>query len=136
MVRIGATKCTGQRPTKGKRRRANDDGQAMMGKRRWARDDGRSSLFCSSHFIEEIVIFLVELPPWADIVKAAGFKELAPYDAVGTTSSMARKIYSRGGLGVGALKQIYGGSKRNDTKILDQVAGQIVVIDQLPLFLN
>ncbi|KAL0534497.1 hypothetical protein IC582_028788 [Cucumis melo] len=78
----------------------------------------------------------VELPPWADIVKAAGFKELAPYDAVGTTSSMARKIYSRGGLGVGALKQIYGGSKRNDTKILDQVAGQIVVIDQLPLFLN
>uniref|UniRef100_A0A9I9EMU1 Uncharacterized protein n=1 Tax=Cucumis melo TaxID=3656 RepID=A0A9I9EMU1_CUCME len=30
----------------------------------------------------------VELPPWADIVKAAGFKELAPYDAVGTTCEL------------------------------------------------
>ncbi|TYK03677.1 hypothetical protein E5676_scaffold863G00350 [Cucumis melo var. makuwa] len=42
MVRIGATKCTGQRPTKGKRRRASDEGQTTMGKRRWASDDGRS----------------------------------------------------------------------------------------------
>ncbi|KAA0052465.1 alpha N-terminal protein methyltransferase 1 isoform X2 [Cucumis melo var. makuwa] len=39
MVRIGATKCTGQRPTKGKRRRASDEGQTTMGKRRWASDD-------------------------------------------------------------------------------------------------
>ncbi|TYK09689.1 pentatricopeptide repeat-containing protein [Cucumis melo var. makuwa] len=44
MVRIGATKCTGQRPTKGKRRRANDDGQATMGKRRWASDDGQVTM--------------------------------------------------------------------------------------------
>ncbi|KAA0048638.1 hypothetical protein E6C27_scaffold1468G00100 [Cucumis melo var. makuwa] len=44
MVRIGATKCTGQRPTKGKRRRANDDGQATMGKRRWASDDGQATM--------------------------------------------------------------------------------------------
>ncbi|KAA0035832.1 hypothetical protein E6C27_scaffold403G001330 [Cucumis melo var. makuwa] len=44
MVRIGATKCTGQRPTKGKRRRANDDGQATMGKRRWASDDGQETM--------------------------------------------------------------------------------------------
>lgn len=28
-------------------------------------------------------------------------------------ASMARKIYLRGGLGVGAFRRIYGGSKRN-----------------------
>ncbi|KAA0067376.1 hypothetical protein E5676_scaffold313G00970 [Cucumis melo var. makuwa] len=31
MVRRGATKCTGQRPTKGKQRWASDEGQATMG---------------------------------------------------------------------------------------------------------
>ncbi|KAA0067350.1 hypothetical protein E5676_scaffold1704G00140 [Cucumis melo var. makuwa] len=30
MVRIGATKCTGQRPTKGKQRWASDDGQSRL----------------------------------------------------------------------------------------------------------
>ncbi|KVH99270.1 Ribosomal protein S19e [Cynara cardunculus var. scolymus] len=40
----------------------------------------------------------MELPHWTDIVK---------------TASMARKIYLRGGLGVGAFQRIYGGSKRN-----------------------
>ncbi|TYK15046.1 hypothetical protein E5676_scaffold45G00930 [Cucumis melo var. makuwa] len=44
MVRIGATKCTGQRPTKGKRRRASDEGQTTMGKRRWASDDGQVTM--------------------------------------------------------------------------------------------
>ena len=88
----------------------------------------------------------VELPPWTDIVKTARFKELAPYDPdwyyvragqsplIFTCSpciiycllvslshqtysaSMARKIYLRGGLGVGAFKRIYGGSKRNGSR--------------------
>ncbi|GJU24514.1 40S ribosomal protein S19-3-like protein [Tanacetum coccineum] len=53
----------------------------------------------------------MELPEWTDIVKTATFKELAPYDP--DWSSIARKVYLRGGLGVGAFQRIYGGSKRN-----------------------
>ncbi|RVW83357.1 40S ribosomal protein S19-3 [Vitis vinifera] len=55
----------------------------------------------------------IELPHWTDIVKTATFKELAPYDP---DSSMARKIYLRGGIGVGAFRRIYGGSKRNGSR--------------------
>ncbi|KAK4860053.1 hypothetical protein QYF36_016553 [Acer negundo] len=48
-------------------------------------------------------------------MKTAQFKELAPYDPdwyYVRAASMARKIYLRGGLGVGAFRRIYGGSKR------------------------
>lgn len=31
-------------------------------------------------------------------------------------ASMARKVYLRGGLGVGAFRRIYGGSKRNGSR--------------------
>ncbi|KAK9066579.1 hypothetical protein SSX86_013902 [Deinandra increscens subsp. villosa] len=58
----------------------------------------------------------MELPLWTDIVKTATFKELAPYDPDWyyiRAASMARKIYLRGGLGVGAFQRIYGGRKRN-----------------------
>nr|XP_043615362.1 40S ribosomal protein S19-3 [Erigeron canadensis] len=58
----------------------------------------------------------MELPLWTDIVKTAPFKELAPYDPDWyyiRAASMARKIYLRGGLGVGAFQRIYGGRKRN-----------------------
>ncbi|KAF9683987.1 hypothetical protein SADUNF_Sadunf04G0071000 [Salix dunnii] len=61
----------------------------------------------------------VELPPWTDIVKTAKFKELAPYDPDWyyiRAASMARKIYLRGGLGVGAFRRIYGGSQRNGSR--------------------
>ncbi|KAF1859800.1 hypothetical protein Lal_00027982 [Lupinus albus] len=72
----------------------------------------------------------IELPEWTDIVKTAKFKELAPYDPdwyyirAGDlrkfnfvyTASMARKIYLRGGLGVGAFRRIYGGSKSNGSR--------------------
>ena len=61
----------------------------------------------------------MELPEWTDIVKTAKFKELAPYDPdwyYVRSASMARKIYLRGGLGVGAFKRIYGGSKRNGSR--------------------
>ncbi|WVZ10371.1 hypothetical protein V8G54_014901 [Vigna mungo] len=34
----------------------------------------------------------------------------------GDCASMARKIYLRGGLGVGAFQRIYGGSKRNGSR--------------------
>ncbi|CAO2833369.1 unnamed protein product [Amaranthus hypochondriacus] len=61
----------------------------------------------------------VELPPWTDIVKTGVLKELAPYDPDWyyiRAASMARKIYLRGGLGVGAFRRIYGGSKRNGSR--------------------
>ncbi|KAL9321707.1 hypothetical protein ACSQ67_009760 [Phaseolus vulgaris] len=61
----------------------------------------------------------MELPEWTDIVKTAKFKELAPYDPdwyYVRAASMARKIYLRGGLGVGAFQRIYGGSKRNGSR--------------------
>ncbi|EFJ08602.1 hypothetical protein SELMODRAFT_153225 [Selaginella moellendorffii] len=61
----------------------------------------------------------VELPPWTDIVKTSVAKELAPYDPdwfYVRAASMARKIYLRGGIGVGAFKKIYGGSKRNGAR--------------------
>ncbi|KAG0504900.1 hypothetical protein M758_N010000 [Ceratodon purpureus] len=76
----------------------------------------------------------IEVPVWADLVKTATFKELAPYDADwyyiragtcfraleppvhGIAASMARKIYLRGGIGVGAFKKIYGGRKSNGVR--------------------
>ncbi|KAJ8427999.1 hypothetical protein Cgig2_028009 [Carnegiea gigantea] len=61
----------------------------------------------------------IELPPWTDIVKTGVHKELAPYDPDWyyiRAASIARKIYLRGGLGVGAFRRIYGGSKRNGSR--------------------
>ncbi|KAL2528628.1 40S ribosomal protein S19-3 [Forsythia ovata] len=61
----------------------------------------------------------MELPEWTDIVKTGVLKELAPYDPdwyYVRAASMARKIYLRGGLGVGAFRRIYGGSKRNGSR--------------------
>ncbi|KAL2893358.1 40S ribosomal protein S19-1, partial [Bienertia sinuspersici] len=61
----------------------------------------------------------IELPPWTDIVKMGVLKELAPIDPDWyyiRAASMARKIYLRGGLGVGAFRRIYGGSKRNGSR--------------------
>ncbi|CAI9766777.1 unnamed protein product [Fraxinus pennsylvanica] len=61
----------------------------------------------------------MELPEWTDIVKTGVLKELAPYDPDWyfiRSASVARKIYLRGGLGVGAFQRIYGGSKRNGSR--------------------
>mmetsp|Transcript_11964 Transcript_11964/g.18049 ORF Transcript_11964/g.18049 Transcript_11964/m.18049 type:complete len:161 (+) Transcript_11964:75-557(+) len=56
-----------------------------------------------------------EIPKWADVVKTAKFKELPPNDPdwlYVRTASMVRKIYIRGGVGVGAFTKIYGGQHR------------------------
>ncbi|CAA0823830.1 40S ribosomal protein S19-3 [Striga hermonthica] len=61
----------------------------------------------------------MELPDWTDLVKIDVLKELAPYDPDWyyiTAASRVRKIYLRGGLGVGAFRRIYGGSKRNGSR--------------------
>ena len=56
-----------------------------------------------------------ELPNWADMVKTAVFKELAPYGDDWyyiRAASLARKVYIRGGTGVGAFTKVYGGRNR------------------------
>ncbi|KAL2894952.1 40S ribosomal protein S19-3, partial [Bienertia sinuspersici] len=61
----------------------------------------------------------IKLPLWTDIVKKGFLKELAPIDPdcyCIRAASMARKIYLRGSLGVGALRRNYGGSKRNGSR--------------------
>jgi small subunit ribosomal protein S19e len=44
------------------------------------------------------------------------FIVVAFFNSICTVASMARKIYLRGGLGVGAFRRIYGGSKRNGSR--------------------
>merc|ERR1712224_887708 len=59
-----------------------------------------------------------EIPKWADLVTTGRTKELAPYDPdwiYTRASSMVRKIYIRGGVGVGAFRKIYGGQFRRGT---------------------
>uniref|UniRef100_A0A6B2LNN4 40S ribosomal protein S19 n=1 Tax=Arcella intermedia TaxID=1963864 RepID=A0A6B2LNN4_9EUKA len=57
----------------------------------------------------------LELPAWVDIVKTGYFKELCPQDPdwyYVRAASIARKIYLKGGNGVGGLTKIYGGAHR------------------------
>merc|ERR1712146_540009 len=52
-----------------------------------------------------------QVPKWADLVKTGHFKELAPYDEDWfyiRAASIARKIYLRPGVGIGALRNWYG----------------------------
>jgi small subunit ribosomal protein S19e len=60
-----------------------------------------------------------ELPVWSDLVKTGTFKELAPYGDDWyyiRAASIARKVYLRPGLGVGALRKWYGGAFRNGVR--------------------
>mmetsp|Transcript_274 Transcript_274/g.802 ORF Transcript_274/g.802 Transcript_274/m.802 type:complete len:158 (-) Transcript_274:219-692(-) len=57
----------------------------------------------------------MQLPNWVDIVKTATFKELGPYDPdwyYVRAASLARKVYLKQGLGVGALRRQYGGRNK------------------------
>merc|ERR1719491_1774993 len=59
-----------------------------------------------------------EIPKWADYVKTGKFKELPPQDPdwlYVRTASMVRKVYIRGGSGVGAFRKVYGGQHRRGT---------------------
>lgn len=61
----------------------------------------------------------LEIPSWVDYVKTGKHKEMAPYDRDWLYirgAALARKVYLRAHLGVGALKKIYGGSKANGTR--------------------
>mmetsp|Transcript_37506 Transcript_37506/g.65975 ORF Transcript_37506/g.65975 Transcript_37506/m.65975 type:complete len:164 (+) Transcript_37506:74-565(+) len=59
-----------------------------------------------------------EIPKWADVVKTGKLKELPPSNPdwlYVRTASMVRKIYIRGGSGVGGFRKVYGGQKRRGT---------------------
>ena len=60
----------------------------------------------------------IEVPKWADLVKTGTTRELAPYDPDWyyiRAAAIARRVYLRGGIGVGAFKRIFGGRKMRGT---------------------
>jgi len=57
----------------------------------------------------------VDVPKWADIVKTGTHKQLAPLDPdwfFVRMAAVARRIYLRGGNGIGRLTKVYGGGKK------------------------
>ncbi|KAJ1557155.1 40S ribosomal protein S19 [Nowakowskiella sp. JEL0078] len=61
----------------------------------------------------------LEVPKWVDVVKTGTFKELAPYDPDWfyiRAASIARHIYLRPSVGVGALNKNYGGRINRGTR--------------------
>jgi len=79
-----------------------------------------------------------EIPKWADVVKTSRNRELAPYDPdwlYVRTASMVRKIYIRGGTGVGGFRKVYGGQVRRGvcTNSYSKGSGKIAryIIQQL-----
>ncbi|KAI9597899.1 40S ribosomal protein S19-A [Syncephalis fuscata] len=61
----------------------------------------------------------VELPKWVDLVKTGSYKELAPYESdwfYVRAASIARHIYLRNSVGVGALRKLYGGRVNRGTR--------------------
>lgn len=67
----------------------------------------------------------IQLPSWVDIVKTGPFKELAPYDADWyyiRAASLARKLYMRQNLGVGAFCRQYGGRNNRSGTVPEHFA--------------
>jgi len=59
----------------------------------------------------------IQLPSWVDLVKTGPLRELAPYDSdwyYVRAAAIARKVYMRQALGVGALRRQFGG--RNERR--------------------
>ncbi|KAF8523347.1 ribosomal protein S19, partial [Hysterangium stoloniferum] len=61
----------------------------------------------------------LEVPTWVDIVKTGSFKEQAPYDPdwfYVRAAAVARHIYLRKHVGVGALTKLHGGRNRRGNR--------------------
>jgi len=61
----------------------------------------------------------LEVPTWADIVKTGAYKELAPYDPdwyYVRAAAVARHIYLRKDVGIGALAKLHGGRNRRGNR--------------------
>ena len=62
----------------------------------------------------------VQLPAYVDYAKTGAFKELAPLDAdwyYVRTAAIARRVYLRQGLGVGAMRRMFGGSSNKKGRV-------------------
>ena len=69
----------------------------------------------ATHLKKKFADGKLELPEWTDRVKTAVFKELSPSDEdwyYTRAASLARKVYIKGGQGVGSFRVTYGGSQR------------------------
>jgi len=61
----------------------------------------------------------LEVPTWVDIVKTGAYKELAPYDPdwfYVRAAAVARHIYLRKQVGIGALSKLHGGRNRRGNR--------------------
>ncbi|KAF8644530.1 hypothetical protein AX16_008406 [Volvariella volvacea WC 439] len=61
----------------------------------------------------------LEVPAWVDLVKTAAYKELAPYDPdwfYVRAAAVARHIYLRKDVGIGALTKLHGGRNRRGNR--------------------
>ncbi|KAI0317503.1 ribosomal protein S19e [Amylostereum chailletii] len=61
----------------------------------------------------------LEVPTWVDIVKTGAYKELAPYDQdwyYVRAAAVARHIYLRKDVGIGALAKLHGGRNRRGNR--------------------
>jgi small subunit ribosomal protein S19e len=74
-------------------------------------------------FVKALSVFLkksgkMKVPEWVDIVKTGTHKELAPFDEdwfYVRCAALARHLYVRSPVGVGTVRKIFGGLKRNGT---------------------
>ncbi|PWN89391.1 putative RPS19B-ribosomal protein S19.e, cytosolic [Acaromyces ingoldii] len=67
----------------------------------------------------------IEVPVWVDIVKTGHFKELPPYDPdwfYVRAAALARHIYLRKSVGIGALTKHHGGPKNKGHRPQHHVA--------------
>lgn len=61
----------------------------------------------------------LDVPSWVDVVKTGKSKELAPYDPdwfYTRAASIARRLYTRPGTGVGSLRIVYGGRQNRGSR--------------------
>ena len=87
-------------------------------------------------FIAEYAAYLkrtdkITVPNWAEYVKTGSSRQLAPYDKDWLyirAAALARKVYLRPNIGVGALKKLFGGSKNYGTTPCHyvQASGKII----------
>ncbi|CEM31652.1 unnamed protein product [Vitrella brassicaformis CCMP3155] len=72
----------------------------------------------------------LEIPEWAEYVKTSHGRELAPYDPdwlYVRCAAIARRVYIRPGMGVGAFKKVFGVKKRRGAQpgIFTKASGKI-----------
>jgi small subunit ribosomal protein S19e len=93
----------------------------------------------AARFISEYAAHLkrtdqLTIPAWADYVKTGPNKQLAPYDKdwlYVRAAALARKVYLRPYIGIGALKKEFGGAKNYGTTPCHFVTGSGKIIRYL-----